>query len=125
MITIEQLIQHAETLKEFDREAFWRDSIKNAYYAVYHKANRILDSNDISIMNTGFGKHSQLIARLKSVDNKLAKSIARDIESLRSKRVICCYELTHTITKLEATQHLTYCIGVIAKLERLNTILLS
>lgn len=120
MITVNDLLLHAEELLAEDREVYFRDSIKNAYYAVYHSTIQLLNKHNIDILRQNTGEHRYLIERIKSVEHRLAKSIARDLTILRDRRIESCYRINMTINRLKAAEHIRYCQQVIKKIVELD-----
>lgn len=120
MITAQDLLTRAEFLSNENAEIAWRESIKHSYYSVYHKLKFLLDSHDVEIINGNFGKHQSDIERLKKIDNRIAHSLARDIQILKDKRVLSCYYLNQNISRLQAKQQVRECINAINKLDKLN-----
>lgn len=106
MITPETLLDRAEYLAQQDTEIEWRDSIKHSYYYLYHLVKEYIEENyaDGNVQRENMGEHQYLIEQLRSIDSKLAKTLAREMQMLKDKRVMCCYFLNDDVSKMQAHQ---------------------
>lgn len=122
MITPDELIARAEILSEQNSEIEWRDSIKHAYYYLYHLAKEFADENGIGINveRQNLGEHQYLIERFKSSDSKIAKALARDMQMLKDKRTQCCYYLSANISKMSARQQVSAAKQAVKRLDSLK-----
>lgn len=120
MITPLNLLERAKVLSDEHSEIEWRESIKQSYYYVYHCLKSFLNAHNINLMYKDMGEHQFDIERLKTIEHRLAYSLARDIQILKDKRVMACYFLNENISRLQAKQQLKECLRVISKLEQLN-----
>lgn len=122
MITPDELIARAEILSEQNSEIEWRDSIKHAYYYLYHLAKEFADENGIGINveRQNLGEHQYLIERFKSSDSKIAKALARDMQMLKDKRTQCCYFLSDKVPKMTACQQVLAAKHAVKRLDSLQ-----
>lgn len=120
MISPLDLLKRAENLAEENTEIEWRDSLKHAYYFVYHQANAVSKKYQLGLMLKNNGQHQFLINKIGSVESRTAKSLARDLEMLRARRTIACYDLAKNVTQIQAKQQLRDCKCAIEKLNKLE-----
>ena len=106
MIATETLLARAEYLAQQDTEIEWRDCIKHSYYYLYHLVKAYIEENyaDGNVQRENMGEHQYLIEQLRSMDSKLAKTLAREMQMLKDKRVLCCYFLNDDVSKMQAHQ---------------------
>ncbi|MCT8565502.1 hypothetical protein [Glaesserella parasuis] len=123
MIKHTELIERAEILSKQSSEIEWRDSIKHSYYYFYHELKQFLSKHKIDLMDKSYGEHQFAIEKLKSIENRSAKSLARYVQILKDKRVISCYKLDASVSQFQAIQQLKECQNAIIKLKELDTLL--
>lgn len=122
MITSDDLIVRADLLASQESEIEWRDSIKHAYYYLYHLAKAFADKHHIGleVSHQNLGEHQYLIERFKSSDSKMAKALARDMQMLKDKRTLCCYFLSENVSKMSAVQQVSAAKKAVERLNSLN-----
>lgn len=64
------------------QEAKLRCAISRAYYAVYHKARKIVLPSQVK----GFGSHQQVIDTLQESDDAARRKLGADLNRLKGKR---------------------------------------
>ncbi|AKD37405.1 hypothetical protein I926_00375 [Pasteurella multocida subsp. multocida OH4807] len=121
MIKPSDLIQRAEFLNKQSTELEWRDGIKHAYYYLYHLVKDFVEENRIgmNVERDHLGEHQYLIERIRSMDNNLAKSLAREMQMLKDKRTLCCYNLNEEVTKIMLFQQIMAAKNARMKLDKL------
>lgn len=123
MITLDVLIQRAEFLSKQEAEIEWREGIKQAYYYVFHSVSAFTKEYNIGldVSHDNLGEHQFLIEKIKSIDSRLAKSLAKDIQRLKDKRTLSCYYLDDNVTKMMAFQQVLEAKRVIERLDSLSS----
>lgn len=121
MIKPSDLIQRAEFLNNLSTELEWRDGIKHAYYYLYYLVKDFVEENCIGmdVERDHLGEHQYFIERIRHMDNKLAKSLAREMQMLKDKRTLCCYYLNEEVTKMMLFQQIMAAKNAKVKLDKL------
>lgn len=119
MITPEELVLKSVEFAQSDEEFFQRDSLRLAYYAVFHlmidKGNQL----GLPIVNQSGGVHKQVISAFKIQDDLNAVNLARAAHNMKKKRVKADYKLADEISPedVKAQQDdLQYCLELLQNL---------
>lgn len=87
--TAKDIFERVKNLKQvtMSDESLCRVGISRAYYAVFHRAALLVDSD----LQTG-GAHERVILALRSSTNKIMRQIGNDLNALRKMRIRADYD---------------------------------
>lgn len=109
MIQASSLLNTAKEFATEQDEVVIRESIKLAYYYVYHTTLALLNAHNIHCNQVQGGMHERLMQRLRAINDKDGRKLADTFKRLKERRVDACYSLEKNITALLAKQHLLEC----------------
>lgn len=109
MITSSLLLETAKRFATDSDEVVVRESIKLAYYYVYHTTLELLERHDIHSNYSQGGVHEHLMQRLRTIHEKDGRKLADIFKRLKERRVDACYHLGKNMSNLLARQHLSEC----------------
>lgn len=93
MITPLDLVQKSLLFAKMNKEIYWRESVRLAYYAVYHLLVKKALELQISLRNNQGGVHQQAIYAFSQLENNEAEKLARRLQSMKKLRVKADYQL--------------------------------
>lgn len=119
MITPGDLVTKSVEFAQSDEEFFQRESLRLAYYAVFHlmldKGNQL----GLPVVNQSGGVHKQVISAFKMQDDLNAVNLARTAHNMKKKRVKADYKLVDEISSedVETQQDdLQHCLALLQNL---------
>lgn len=104
MNTSEDFLTYSQTMYE-QKDSYGEIGLRNvarcAYYALYHKLNKI-ELDDIPTSNRDYGSHELLIQKLRSSDDIEFREFGLLLASLKSIRTKADYKLNQRFSDNEA-----------------------
>lgn len=107
MITLNDLAEKSEEFAQLEKEFYQRESLRLAYYAVFHALLNKAKQLGIVLKNNHGGVHNQAIFAFEQLDDDSALQIAALMKRMKRMRVKADYMLSDTIFPNEVSLQLS------------------
>lgn len=119
MIEPSDLITKSAEFAQSQEEFYQRESLRLAYYAVFHLMLNKGNQLGLSMVNHSGGVHQQVISAFRTQADLNAVHLARTAHNMKRKRVKADYKLAEVITRqdvLNQQADLQYCLMLLQNL---------
>lgn len=114
------LLEVADDLLGFLKEAHWRSAVSRAYYAAFHEARKLLRQLGF-VAPKGEQAHAYLWLRLSNCGHSDLAHAGAELNDLRSQRNWADYDLDQSLEQFSAADYVEAARDIVILLEQATT----